>query len=497
MKKQAFNPFLPQGTYIPDGEPHVFGDRVYLFGSHDKEKGNTYCMLDYEFFSAPVDDLGNWSSNGINYRASQDPLYSEKIPYMFAPDVVRGNDGKFYLYYCMAGVRGQGGYSNPISVAVSDAPDGQYEYLGIVRGKDGKPLMRYVCFDPAVINDNGVIRLYYGCCYSFDEHKNFLTKKLLRKIEAGMFGRDERELKAREDSIMGAITVTLDDDMLSATDEPCRILPTDTRKTDFAGHAFFEGSSIRKIGDLYYFIYSSQNNHELCYATSRYPDRDFTFRGTIISNGDIGLNGRRDRDRLNATGTNHGSIEKIKDHWYVFYHRQTHNSDYSRWACAEGIDISDAGAISQVEMTSCGLNGGALCGKGKYPAYIACNLTNGKMPHINNKRQKVAVPCVSSEDGNCFIQGITKGTQIGYKYFDFCHIRQITVTLRGSAGRMEILDGLDGNILGTVTVEGALEWRRYGGECEIPDGVQAIFFRWRGEGSTDFLEFAFGTENIR
>lgn len=26
--KQAVNPFLPLGEYIPDGEPHVFGDRV-------------------------------------------------------------------------------------------------------------------------------------------------------------------------------------------------------------------------------------------------------------------------------------------------------------------------------------------------------------------------------------------------------------------------------------------------------------------------------------
>lgn len=27
------NPFLPLDTYIADGEPHVFGDRVYLFDS--------------------------------------------------------------------------------------------------------------------------------------------------------------------------------------------------------------------------------------------------------------------------------------------------------------------------------------------------------------------------------------------------------------------------------------------------------------------------------
>ena len=30
MKKQAFNPYLPSWEYIPDGEPYVFGDRVYV-----------------------------------------------------------------------------------------------------------------------------------------------------------------------------------------------------------------------------------------------------------------------------------------------------------------------------------------------------------------------------------------------------------------------------------------------------------------------------------
>ena len=74
MKGQAFNPFLPLGVYIPDGEPHVFGDRIYLFGSHDKEGGDTFCELDYEFFSAPLNDLSDWSSKGINYSAKQDAL---------------------------------------------------------------------------------------------------------------------------------------------------------------------------------------------------------------------------------------------------------------------------------------------------------------------------------------------------------------------------------------------------------------------------------------
>ena len=31
MKKQALNPYLPSYEYIPDGEPYVFGDRVYMY----------------------------------------------------------------------------------------------------------------------------------------------------------------------------------------------------------------------------------------------------------------------------------------------------------------------------------------------------------------------------------------------------------------------------------------------------------------------------------
>ena len=56
MIKQVYNPYLPLDEYIPDGEPHVFGDRIYIFGSHDREGGSTYCELDYTVYSAPVSD---------------------------------------------------------------------------------------------------------------------------------------------------------------------------------------------------------------------------------------------------------------------------------------------------------------------------------------------------------------------------------------------------------------------------------------------------------
>ena len=47
MKKQVFNPYLPSYEYVPDGEPHVFGDRVYIYGSHDCFDSNEFCANDY------------------------------------------------------------------------------------------------------------------------------------------------------------------------------------------------------------------------------------------------------------------------------------------------------------------------------------------------------------------------------------------------------------------------------------------------------------------
>ncbi|SEV99159.1 hypothetical protein SAMN05421659_10311 [[Clostridium] fimetarium] len=42
----------------------------------------------------------------------------------------------------------------------------------------------------------------------------------------------------------------------------------------------------------YYFVYLSINGYEMCYTTSKSSICDFRFRGTIVSKGDIYMNGR-------------------------------------------------------------------------------------------------------------------------------------------------------------------------------------------------------------
>lgn len=481
MKHTAMNPFLPEEVYIADGEPHVFGDRVYLFGSHDKENGDTFCMLDYEFFSAPVNDLGSWTSKGINYSAKQDPLYSDELKYMFAPDCARGNDGRYYLYYCMAGYKGKGGYANPVSVAVSDTPDGKYEYLGCVRNKDGSPYLKKMCFDPAVINDDGNIRLYFGADYPWFNHIPFRT--LREKAFSSVSGKTREEIRAAA-YIMGAYCCPLEDDMMTIKSEPVRI-DDKIGGADYKNHLFFEGSSIRKNNGKYYFIYSSIQNHELCYALSDYPDHDFIYGGTIVSNGDIGYKGRQAKDRLNHTGTNHGSIECINGQWYVFYHRLTHNSDYSRQACAEKIHIEPDGHIKQTEMTSCGLNDKPITA-GTYAAVKCCNLSNGRMKHGSN-RKGGKEPCVTDSGNERFITGIVRNTVIVFKYFSLSGQYRLTACFRKGAGLMEIR--LNESVAGEVNLQQSESWKEYACEFSAKEGIYALNFLYRGKDSIDFLRF--------
>src|SRR5690625_7549660 len=73
-------------------------------------------------------------------------------------------------------------------------------------------------------------------------------------------------------------------------------------------------------------------------------------------------------------GNNHVSIVEINDQWYIFYHRHTNGSNFSRQACMGPIEVLEDGSIPQVEITSSGPNGGPLKGRGEYPGDIACHL---------------------------------------------------------------------------------------------------------------------------
>lgn len=491
--KQAYNPFLPLSEYIPDGEPHVFGDRVYLYGSHDKEGGSTFCMLDYTVYSAPVSDLADWRCEGVSYSAKQDPLYGQNRKYLYAPDVVRGNDGRYYLYYCLAGKDAADGYLNPVSVAVSDSPAGKFSYLGVVKDASGAPYTKHFMFDPALINDGGVIRLYAGTCFPFrDLYADVEKRAQLDAFLKQLFRREDMDAE-KLFALDGAYTCTLADDMMTMTSQMRRITPVYAAGTSWEKHPFFEASSIRKIGEKYYFIYSSSHMHELCYAVSDHPDRGFEVRGTLVSNGDIGYEGRAEKDKVCMTGNNHGSIEKIGGKWYVFYHRHTHASSYSRQACAEEIDILPDGTIPQVRMTSCGLNGGPLEAEGSYPAAIACVLTDGNMPMAGNGKVKGKIPYITHDKTDRYIAAISGGTMVGFRSFLFKRDVIIYLKVRGTIKGEIVFSDDFGELFRAAAELDSLSWQKLAFPCSLR-GELSIYFTFRGRGRMDLSSVQFQSE---
>ena len=113
-----------------------------------------------------------------------------------------------------------------------------------LQNPDGTPFREKITFDPGVINDGGVIWLYFGTSYFFDECKRFPTKALYRFIESKVFDRSFPEMKG---NMTGAYTVCLAEDMRTVISQSKLVVPTKTKGTAFEGHAFFEAASFCAI----------------------------------------------------------------------------------------------------------------------------------------------------------------------------------------------------------------------------------------------------------
>lgn len=448
MKKQTFNPFLPSWEYIPDGEPHVFGDRVYLYGSHDHFRGYVYCLGDYVCWSAPVNDLSDWRYEGIIYRKEQDPRNTDGKMVLFAPDVVQGADGRYYLYYTP-------NLSHVVSVAVCDTPAGKYEFYGFVKHPDGTPLGEREGdapqFDPGVYTENGSIYLYTGFC------------------------------SADNTDARGSTVTLLAPDMLTVVKEPEIVVPSAccAAGTSFEGHAFFEASSLRRRKDTYYFIYSSIHNHELCYATASAPTGPFRYRGVIVDNCDVGIDTYKPAETLAAMHcNNHGSFTEINGRWYIFYHRPTNGTQFSRQACAEEIFFTPEGLIPQAEMTSCGLNGGPLTCGIFYDAYIACALWN-RIPELQADEKYRPMVSQDGNDGDelpGYVCNMVDGATAGFKYFDCRGITKIEIKARGYMdGFFEVRTSPEGEVCASVPIRECNYWEIFSAPCHIPDGVHALY----------------------
>ena len=474
-----YNPYLPSYEYIPDGEPHIFGDRLYIYGSHDRFGGHDYCENDYVCWSAPLKDLSEWQYEGEIYNKENHP-YREERMLLFAPDVVKGLDGKYYLYYSMA-------HSSRMSVAVCDTPAGHYKYYGDVRTRDGRvygiekgDLLQ---FDPGVfMDDDGSVYLYSGFCP--DKHED-------------QYGR----------IMAGAHVCRLLDDMITMDSIPQVIIPRDFDCPEGAG--FFEASSMRKFNGRYYFIYSARANG-LHYAISDYPDRNFVYAGRLHASSDVGLRGYTPSDTAYPNGNTHGSIILINNQYYVFDHRFTNNCSYCRQGVAEQLNMNEDGLFDAAESTSCGLSDEPLADEGIYPSYIVCFLKNLKLPEGVSKEERMSsMPYVTQDSGDrecgedAYIAGIRDGCMAGYKYFDMTKEHyKIIISIKGNAsGIIKVTTDADyackrideyadcGSVKIDMSRYDDEKWHDVEIDIKADKGVRPIYFIYEGQGCFDMRAF--------
>lgn len=320
------NPILPIEYHIPDSEGHVMPDgRLYLYGSYD-DREDVYCSEKYHVVSTR--DLEHWILHDVSLTGQQIPWFhdpdapkypgidwskptpfiqkmlagmggddmkekfeqeeGEKPALLFAPDCIERN-GKYYLYFCMS--------DDSEGVAVSDRPQGPFT-----------DPVQLPCggIDPAIfIDDDGQAYYYWGQLFSHG-------------------------VKMNEDMVSFLPEDVVDD---LVTEEE---------------HFFHEGSSMRKIGDTYYYVYADMERGKptsLGYSTSKSPLGPFTYQGIIIDNDGCDP----------ASWNNHGSIECVNGQWYVFYHRCSRGVQQHRRLCIEPITINPDGSIPEVKMTSQGV----------------------------------------------------------------------------------------------------------------------------------------------
>jgi hypothetical protein len=310
----AQNPLI-HSDFCADPTARVFDGRVYVYPSHDIPpvesptlRPNWFCMEDYHVYSSS--DLTHWTDHGVILRQTDVPWGNPEAYSMWAPDCVRGKDGRYYFYFpdAVQPVEGKSrGFG--IGVAISDTPYGPFT-------PQPDPIPGIHGIDPCVLQTS--------------EGKNYI------------FWGDGYLLQA-----------PLADNMLELDGAPQRVpgLP----------EGFAEGPFAFQRGDKYYLTYPWvrgkkgepdgkggvwQNPTEcLAYAMSDSPLGPWEYKGILME------------EWSNGCWTNHHSIVEYEGQWYLFYHHNDYSPqfDKNRSMCCDTLHFRTDGTICPVIPTRRGV----------------------------------------------------------------------------------------------------------------------------------------------
>ena len=294
----AQNPII-RNQFSADPSARVFGDRVYIYPSHDilctetKGKVGWFCMEDYHVFSSA--NLTDWTDHGVIVTQNKVNWVKPESYSMWAPDCIERN-GKYYFYFPTTPKDSNIAKGFTIGVAIADKPEGPFKTQEL-------PIAGVRGIDPNVFIDKD------GQAYLYWSQGNIYAAKLKKNM-----------LELESQPVV-----------LSA-------LPTKGLK---------EGPYMFERKGIYYLTYPHVQNktERLEYAIGDNPLGPFKFTGVIMDEWPSGC------------WTNHHSIIDFKNQWYLFYH---HNDlspqfDKNRSVRADSLSFNGDGTIAKVIPTLRGI----------------------------------------------------------------------------------------------------------------------------------------------
>ena len=291
----AQNPIV-RTQFSADPSARVFGDKVYLFPSHDilategKGRVGWFCMEDYHVFSSS--NLTDWTDHGVIVQQNEVPWVRPNSYSMWAPDCVERN-GKYYFYFPTSpkdtATYGRG---FAIGVAVAEKPEGPYV-------PQATPIKGVHGIDPNVFIDKD------GQAYLYWSAGNIYAAKLKENMTE-----------------LASDPVILKD------------LPTKGLK---------EGPYLFERNGIYYltFPHVETKIERLEYSTSDNPLGPFKMTGVIMDESPTGC------------WTVHHSVIQFKNQWYLFYHDRDYSPhfDKARSVRVDSLFFNDDGTIKKVIPT--------------------------------------------------------------------------------------------------------------------------------------------------
>jgi len=393
----AQNPIV-RDQFSADPSARVFNGKVFVFPSHDIKapvgknlRKDWFCMADYHVFSSK--NLTEWVDHGTIVSQNEVAWADSNAYSMWAPDCIERN-GKYYFYFpaITNEVDSAGRKGFGIGIAVANKPEGPYiPQNERIKGVNG--------IDPNIfIDKDGQAYLYWSMRHIY--------------------------------------VAKLSDDMLSLASEVIVVeeLPQKGLK---------EGPYLFERNNVYYMTYPHVENkiERLEYAVGDNPMGPFKFAGVIM-----------DESPMNCW-TNHQSIVKYNEQWYLFYHQNEYSPkfDKNRSICIDSLFFNADGTIQKVTPTKRGVG-----------------LTNAtseiQIDRYSAKSEGATVAFLDTTNTFAGWETILpkKGDWVQYNAVDFGQANQYSLKIRvktNAATTLRIkLDGVKGKTFAKVSVPACPEW---------------------------------------